>query len=69
MILVFQKVKVVLGIALCVVGIAGTVVPVIPGMPIILAGVALMGANHPLVMKTKAQFKRWKAGRFGLAKE
>jgi len=69
MILVLQKLRVVLGIALCFVGIAGTVVPVIPGVPIILAGVALMGADHPLVMKAKAKFKRWEAGRRSPAEE
>ena len=44
MTLVMQKIKIILGMALCLVGIAGTLVPVIPGVPMVLAGVALIGA-------------------------
>ncbi|MGZ8467074.1 MAG: hypothetical protein ACXWW4_14400 [Candidatus Binatia bacterium] len=60
MIVVWQKVKVILGIALCVIGTAGTLVPVIPGVPMILAGVALMGTDHPLVRKVKGRFQKWR---------
>jgi uncharacterized protein YqgC (DUF456 family) len=60
MIVVWQKVKVILGIALCVIGTAGTLVPVIPGMPMIFAGVALMGTDHPLVRKLKERFQKWR---------
>lgn len=63
MILVLQKLKVFLGMALCLIGVAGTVVPVIPGVPIILVGIALMGENHPLVRKTKQQLQHWWGGR------
>lgn len=69
MILILQKIKIALGIALCVVGIAGTLLPIFPGVPFILAGVALIGADHPLVLRAKAKFNRWKAGLFGSAKE
>jgi hypothetical protein len=64
-----QKLKIAFGIALCVVGIAGTLVPVIPGVPIILTGAALMGADHPLVLRVKQMLKSWKAGRTAAAKE
>jgi uncharacterized protein YqgC (DUF456 family) len=60
MIPVWQKVKVNLGIALCVIGVAATLVPVIPGVPIVLAGVALMGTDHPLVRSLKERLKRWR---------
>lgn len=60
MIIVWQKVKVIIGIAMCVIGVAGTLVPVIPGVPIILAGVALMGTDHPLVRKVKERFQKWR---------
>ena len=63
MILVLQKIKVILGIALCAVGIAGTLVPIIPGVPIILAGCALMGADHPLVRSLKDRWHRWRGGK------
>ena len=60
MIIVWQKVKVIIGIAMCVIGVAGTLVPVIPGVPIILAGVALMGTDHPLVRKVKERCQKWR---------
>jgi uncharacterized protein YqgC (DUF456 family) len=39
---IWHKIKIVLGLALCVVGVTGALVPVIPGVPILLAGVALI---------------------------
>lgn len=63
MLLVLQKVKVILGIALCLVGLAGTLVPIIPGVPIILAGLALMGSEHPFVRGLKDRLRRWRDGK------
>jgi uncharacterized protein YqgC (DUF456 family) len=63
MTLILQKLKVILGLALCVIGLAGTLVPVIPGVPIVLAGIALIGTDHWLVVSVKNWFKRWKDGR------
>lgn len=60
MILILQKFKAILGMALCVVGLAGTLVPIIPGVPIVLAGLALMGADHPLVRGLKARLTVWR---------
>jgi len=50
-----QNLRVALGIAPWGVGIAGTVVPIFPGVPVILEGVALMHADHPRVTKAKAK--------------
>ena len=63
MILILQKIKALLGIALCLIGLAGTLVPVIPGVPIIAAGLALLGADHPLVRELKERWKRWRDGK------
>jgi len=60
MILVLQKFKAILGMAPCAVGLAGTLVPIIPGVPIVLAGLALMGADHPLVRGLQALLTRWR---------
>lgn len=60
---VWHKIKIVLGLALCVVGIAGTLVPVIPGVPILLAGVALIGTDHWLVVDLRNWLKRRRDGR------
>lgn len=56
------KIKVILGIVLCAVGVVGTLVPIVPGVPIVLAGLALMGSDHPLVVKLKERLKRWRSG-------
>lgn len=37
------------GVALVLVGLAGLVLPVIPGIALIAAGVAVLGADHALV--------------------
>jgi hypothetical protein len=37
------------GIALIASGIAGILLPVIPGIPLLAAGVALLGTDHALV--------------------
>lgn len=54
-----QKLKVLCGLFLFVVGVAGLLLPVVPGVPIILAGFALMGADHPLVRNLKQRLKNW----------
>jgi len=37
------------GFALIAVGLAGLVLPIIPGIPLLAAGAALLGANHPFI--------------------
>lgn len=37
------------GVLLVVVGLLGLVLPVIPGVPLLMAGVAILGRDHPLV--------------------
>ena len=44
-----------LGILLIVLGILALPVPVVPGLPIIAAGAAVLGPCHPLVMS----FRKW----------
>jgi len=39
------------GIALIGVGVIAMPLPILPGIPIILAGVALLGRDHPLVSR------------------
>ena len=36
-------------IALILGGVAGIVLPIIPGIPMIAAGVAMLGRDHPLI--------------------
>jgi uncharacterized protein YqgC (DUF456 family) len=37
------------GVALLVAGAAGIVLPIVPGIPLIAAGVAVLGTDHALV--------------------
>lgn len=48
------------GWVLVVVGLLGLVVPVLPGIPFLLAGVALLGREHPLVQATLRRLGRWR---------
>lgn len=58
--LVWHYTRVTLGITLCVVGVVGTLLPVIPGVPLIIAGVALLGTDHWLVRPVKQRIDRWR---------
>jgi len=46
---------------LIVVGLLGLVLPVIPGVPLLLAGVAVLGQDHPLVRPALAWLRRQRA--------
>lgn len=43
---------------LIVVGLLGLVLPVISGVPLLLAGVAVLGQDHPLVRPALAWLRR-----------
>lgn len=45
-------------IALVVLGIAGTLLPVIPGIALIGAGIAILGKNHRLVRRGRRWLER-----------
>jgi hypothetical protein len=55
--------RVVAGVLLIVVGILGTLLPVIPGVPLLIAGVALIGPKHPLIRPFVERFERWREAR------
>ncbi len=53
------------GIALVLAGLAGLVLPVIPGFVLIAAGVAVLGADHALVRPLRAWLQKrrlWNEG-------
>ena len=47
------------GLALIVVGVIGIVLPVIPGIPLLAAGLALVAPDHPLVRRGRLRLARW----------
>jgi uncharacterized membrane protein YbaN (DUF454 family) len=51
--------RTVFGYALLVVGIAGVLLPIIPGTPFLIAAVAVLGADHPVIRPWKKRVNRW----------
>jgi hypothetical protein len=57
------KIRRACGIALIVMGLVAIPVPIVPGVPLIVAGAALLGPNHPFVRTGRAWLARtglWK---------
>ncbi len=57
---VWQTVRRAAGLTLVAVGMIGTLVPIIPGMPLLIVGVALLGSNHPRVRPLVARLRLWR---------
>jgi len=47
------------GVALIVVGVIGVVLPVIRGIPLLVAGLALVAPDHPLIRWGRGRLARW----------
>jgi uncharacterized protein YqgC (DUF456 family) len=50
----------ILGVTLIILGMMGMLLPIIPGIPLLIAGVALLGSNHPWVRPFMARFRAWR---------
>lgn len=46
------------GIALIALGVVAVPLPLVPGIPMIAAGAALLGPQHPLIRSSKAWLQR-----------
>jgi len=57
---VMQKLKVIAGFGLILIGILGCFLPIIPGIPLMLAGAAMVGFDHPWIRPFKERFDRWR---------
>ena len=57
--------RVVAGFVLVVVGVLGLVLPVLPGIPLLIAGIALLGPGHWLVRPLAERIERWRAAARG----
>ena len=49
------------GFALLIAGLLGVLLPIIPGVPLLLAGVAILGSNHPRVQPWIKRIKQWRS--------
>jgi uncharacterized membrane protein YbaN (DUF454 family) len=58
---VWRQVRAIGGILLLGLGLLGLVIPVIPGVPLLLAGVALIGKDHPLVRPVVGKLRQLRA--------
>jgi len=56
-------IRTVAGVVLFGLGLVGMVLPVLPGIPLLLAGVALLGTNHPWVRPFMARLRLWRRRR------
>ena len=50
--------RIAFGLMLVVVGSIGTLVPIVPGFALVLAGIAVLGPHHRL---SRALTRRWRA--------
>lgn len=64
---VWHHTRPLLGIATLILGAVGIVIPILPGIPLLLAGVALLGQNHPIVRVCTAWIGR-RCPRFSLSR-
>jgi hypothetical protein len=60
---VWRKVRVVTGLTLIGLGAIGIFLPIIPGVPLFIAGVALVGTNHPWVRPFMVRLRLWRRRR------
>jgi hypothetical protein len=47
------------GLILVAAGLLGVILPIIPGVPLLLAGVAILGVDHPVLRPVTATLRRW----------
>jgi uncharacterized protein len=47
------------GLVLVVSGLVGVILPIIPGLPLLLAGLAILGVDHPVLRPVTASLRRW----------
>ena len=60
---VWRTFRILAGMVLIVLGLLGMVLPVVPGIPLLLAWVALLGSNHPWVRPFMARLRLWRRKR------
>ncbi|HEY7678624.1 MAG TPA: hypothetical protein VIG69_16245 [Candidatus Methylomirabilis sp.] len=56
-----RGVRWVVGLALIVVGTLGMLLPLMPGIPLVVAGLALLGWDRPILRRLREWRARWRA--------
>ena len=55
-----KHLRVIGGVVLLICGLLGLVLPIIPGIPLLLAGAALLGFDHPLIRPFARRVAQWR---------
>lgn len=53
------------GIALIVAGLVAMPIPILPGIPLVVAGAAMLGSRHPLIRRVRTWAERFTSRRPG----
>lgn len=59
----WRIIRPILGVTLIILGALGMLLPIIPGIPLLIAGVALLGSKHPWVRPLMVRFRAWRLAR------
>ena len=51
------------GLILVAVGLVGLLLPIVPGIPLLIAGVALVGTNHRWIRPVLNRLEKWRASK------
>ena len=57
---VWRRVRTALGLALVGLGAIGLLVPLLPGIPLIVAGAAVVGPDHPVIRWLQTRWSSWR---------
>ena len=55
------RLRVLAGMILLVAGLLGTLLPAVPGLPLVVAGTALLGPDHPWSRAVTDRLRQWRA--------
>jgi uncharacterized membrane protein YbaN (DUF454 family) len=59
----WRTIRVTAGVTLIALGVIGMLLPVLPGIPLLIAGMALVAPDHPAIRRLRERLKRWRQGR------
>jgi hypothetical protein len=56
----WRRVRTAIGLALVGLGAIGLLVPLLPGIPLIVAGAAVVGPDHPVIRWVQTRWSSWR---------
>jgi uncharacterized membrane protein YbaN (DUF454 family) len=58
-----RRIRTAAGVVLLALGVAGVVLPLMPGVPFLIAGTALLGSDHPISRAVAERLRRLRSRR------